>query len=105
MDAAEKAIARAHSNAPLTRPRTTHRLDLRTGSWSRVANLLLARCYVSAVALEGKVYALGGFDGVTRTRTVETFDPEGNKWEAAPSMRVIRWVAWGSATDGLGLFV
>jgi hypothetical protein len=72
--------------------RTAHKLDLRTGVWTRVANLLMARCYVSAAALDGKVYALGGFDGVARTRTAERFDPEGNRWEVLPSMRVVRWV-------------
>jgi len=70
--------------------RTTHKLNLSTGLWSRVANLLLPRCYVSAAVLQGKIYAMGGFDGSSRTKTVERFDPEGNKWEAVQSMEIIR---------------
>ena len=35
---------------------------------------------MSAAALHGKLYAMGGFDGHVRLNTVERFDPSTNQW-------------------------
>ncbi len=40
----------------------------------------LKRCYVSVVAAEGKIFALGGYDGAIRVNSCETYCPQENQW-------------------------
>lgn len=48
------------------------------------------RCYVSVCALNGKIYAMGGHDGIDRLRTVECYCPETNQWTILQSMSTER---------------
>nr|KAG5687972.1 hypothetical protein BaRGS_023096 [Batillaria attramentaria] len=48
--------------------------------WTEAPPMNSKRCYVSAVALQGKIYVMGGFDGHVRLNTVERFDPSRNQW-------------------------
>ena len=41
---------------------------------------------LGAVALGGKVYICGGFDGASSLNSVETYDPETNEWTMISSM-------------------
>lgn len=45
------------------------------------------RCYVSVVALDGKIYAMGGYNGRMRMSSVERYDPDRNQWELIASMQ------------------
>lgn len=38
------------------------------------------RCYVSVSVINGEIYAMGGYDGQTRLRTAEKYNPETNQW-------------------------
>jgi kelch-like protein 18 len=38
------------------------------------------RSRVALVANAGKLWAIGGYDGVSNLSTVECYDPESNKW-------------------------
>ena len=42
------------------------------------------------VALDGKLFAIGGFAGSDRLSSVEVFDPARNTWELAGSMSTKR---------------
>lgn len=44
--------------------------DVARARWSAKANMACERCHVCVVALQGHVYAMGGFDGYARTNTV-----------------------------------
>lgn len=48
------------------------------------------RCYVSVVALNGFIYAMGGFNGEIRLNTVERYDPTTNQWTLIESMNYVR---------------
>ena len=51
-----------------------------------------ARGVCAAVALTGRVYALGGFTGNRAVlRCGECFDPDSGTWEALPPMHRERW--------------
>src|SRR5262249_11606085 len=52
--------------------------------------MVTARSGLAAVALNGKIYALGGQNGGTSLKTVEVYDSQANAWAAAPSMREAR---------------
>lgn len=38
------------------------------------------RSRVGVTVLNGKLYAVGGYDGASRLNTVEVFDPIANEW-------------------------
>ena len=40
--------------------------------------------------MNGRVYAIGGWDGATRVRTVDSYDTNLNQWFPAPAMETIR---------------
>ena len=60
--------------------------DVAKNQWRKVADLPTAReCAV--VAARGKLWALGGYDGDPRVlATVETYDPQAERWTAEPDM-------------------
>lgn len=45
------------------------------------------RCYVSVAVHNGKIYALGGYNGRNRMNSVERYDPEKNQWELITPMQ------------------
>jgi N-acetylneuraminic acid mutarotase len=54
--------------------------------WSRKASLPVPRTNLAAVALGGKIYAVGGLDPFHATRTVFVYDPARNRWSRGPSL-------------------
>ena len=52
--------------------------------------MLSKRCRLGVAALNGKLYACGGYDGSVFLRTVECFDPLTNKWTFVAPMNVKR---------------
>ena len=52
------------------------------------------------VALGGKIYAVGGFDGATVLKSGEVFDPAANSWRAIVNMSVARWLLGAAALGG-----
>ncbi|KAH8035266.1 hypothetical protein HPB51_004507 [Rhipicephalus microplus] len=58
-----------------------------------------ARCYVSVAVLDGKIYALGGYDGDRRTNTAERCDPATNTWSLIADMNDQRSDACATVVD------
>ena len=52
--------------------------------------MLSKRCRLGVAALNGKIYAVGGYDGSSTLNSVEIFDPITNKWSYASPMKVGR---------------
>lgn len=48
------------------------------------------RCRAGLAVLNGGVYAIGGFNGSLRVRTVDCYDPQTNQWTSCPSMEARR---------------
>lgn len=61
---------------------TAEVLDLWVGAWRLIAPMSCRRSSVGAGALDGKIYAVGGYDGVARRclSSVECYDPVTNSW-------------------------
>lgn len=59
------------------------------------------RCYVSVAVLDGKIYAMGGFDGHFRQNTAERYTPENNQWSMIQPMHQQRSDANATALNGL----
>jgi hypothetical protein len=60
--------------------RSVERFDPREGLWTQIPAMGSKRGSLSATVLNGKLYALGGFDGTNFLNTVEIFDPRGHAW-------------------------
>jgi Kelch motif protein len=54
--------------------------------WSRKASLPVPRTNLAAVALGGRIYAIGGLDPFHATRSVFVYDPVRNRWSRGPSL-------------------
>ncbi|EFJ25220.1 hypothetical protein SELMODRAFT_99520 [Selaginella moellendorffii] len=61
--------------------RTMERFDPRESVWTKMPSMTSKRGSLSAAVLNGRLYALGGFDGSVFLSTVEAFDPRADRWE------------------------
>ena len=52
--------------------------------------MLSKRCRLGVAALNGKIYACGGYDGSSFLKSVEMYDPVANKWTYVAPMNVPR---------------
>ena len=59
----------------------------REKTWHKVEDLTIPRSFVSAVAFDGYVYALGGEDRLCSYSFVEKYDPAGDFWVQVQSMK------------------
>jgi N-acetylneuraminic acid mutarotase len=61
-------------------------------TWSSVANMTISRREFAAAALNGSIYAIGGYTTtlIATLASVERFDPETNTWTLVASMSTAR---------------
>ena len=62
-------------------------LDITKGKWLRAANMPTAKT-TKAIAKDGLIYVVGGYDRVSSLDVFERFDPQSNTWEQLPAMPV-----------------
>ena len=55
--------------------------------WETVSPMKICRSRVGVAVFEGKLYAIGGFDGTNRLDSAEVYDPETDEWSIIPSMK------------------
>uniref|UniRef100_A0A3B3ZIB2 BACK domain-containing protein n=1 Tax=Periophthalmus magnuspinnatus TaxID=409849 RepID=A0A3B3ZIB2_9GOBI len=58
----------------------------RTKQWSLIAPMTTRRSGVAVIAYGDYIYAVGGFDGNVRLRSVEAYSPHRNSWRPVASM-------------------
>lgn len=56
------------------------------GRWRAAAELPTRRCRAGVAALGGKVYAVGGFNGTLRVRSVDVYDVASDSWAPGPPL-------------------
>ncbi|XP_049270483.1 kelch-like protein 10 [Rhipicephalus sanguineus] len=61
--------------------------DIESCTWQSCSTMNIARGYVSAVALEDYVYAVGGRNAGERTASVERYNPRSNQWTLVSAMK------------------
>ncbi|GBP46686.1 Ring canal kelch homolog [Eumeta japonica] len=86
---APKALLVVGGQAPKA-IRHAESLDLEESRWRPVAEMLTRRCRAGLAVVEGRVYAVGGFNGTLRVRSVDVYDPTTDTWSFGPSMRARR---------------
>jgi N-acetylneuraminic acid mutarotase len=74
--------------------------------WESLASLATPRADFAAVAVDGRLWALGGItsDGGTRLNTTEAYDPSSNTWIPGPTLQVAR-SAFSAATVGQLIYI
>jgi len=70
---------------------TVEEYDPATDKWTKKADMPTARCFLSADAVNDKIYAIGGIavemgPGEITVPTVEIYDPSTNIWTKGPDM-------------------
>jgi N-acetylneuraminic acid mutarotase len=81
---------------------SVERYDPLTNSWTIVAPMSTARKKHVSAALDGKLYACGGWDESTRTAltSVERYDPDTDSWETVAPMKTARYLSSAAVIDG-----
>jgi N-acetylneuraminic acid mutarotase len=65
---------------------TVYAYDPATDTWAERAPMPTARGALSVTAHEGKLYAIGGYDGKANSAAVEVYDPARNLWASRASL-------------------
>ncbi|PVD35896.1 hypothetical protein C0Q70_02865 [Pomacea canaliculata] len=79
---------------------TVERYDPVTGCWSVSESMNTTRSRVGVAVLNGRLYAIGGYNGVDRLNTVESFEPSIRKWKKVASMNCKRSALGAAAVGG-----
>ena len=76
--------------------------DTVSGSWRTIAPLPIALHHVAAVAYDGKIYVIGGFQGVpfAPTNTLFIFDTKTQTWSEGKSMPTARGALTAQVVKG-----
>ena len=74
--------------------------DLSLTTWSTGAGMPTARSRLAAAALGGKLYVVGGYDGSSRLRALEVYDPATDSWATGPDMFFYCYGLAAAAIDG-----
>ena len=78
-------------------------LSMDSYTWVRLPDMVVARRWHSAVECGNKVYVIGGFDGSSRLRTIEVFDPEAADCDEEQLEEGESWLTIAvSTTAGIG---
>lgn len=59
------------------------------------------RCRAGVAVMDGFIYAIGGFNGSLRIRTVDCYDPLHNQWRTVASMEARRSTLGAAVLNGL----
>jgi len=74
--------------------------------WSATASMAVPRADFAAVAVDGRLWVLGGSTcgGGTRLNTTEVYDPASDSWRAGPALQAAR-SAFSAATVGQTIYL
>jgi N-acetylneuraminic acid mutarotase len=64
--------------------------DLRANKWSHVANMSGRRLQFGVAVVDGRLYVVGGRDGLKTLNTVECYDISTKTWTSLPPMSTHR---------------
>jgi N-acetylneuraminic acid mutarotase len=80
---------------------TVEEYDAATNTWSAKADMPTPRLGLATCVVNGVIYAIGGFSGVTQPfRTVEAYDPLTDTWTRKADMPTARFFLSASVVDG-----
>ena len=66
------------------------RYEPNTDSWANVNPMFTSRIGVGVAVVNRLLFAVGGYDGTNRLRSVECYHPEKEEWQQVASMTTMR---------------
>lgn len=72
-----------------------------TNGWRTMAPMPTARSYPAAAAVDGIIYAIGGYNGGSYLSTVEAYDPAADSWSTMAPMTTVRYAPAAAAVNGI----
>lgn len=63
--------------------------NLSSKTWSHVTPMNVERCYVSTAVVDGKIYAIGGYNGRFRLNTAEVLNLKTNQVSESTHIRIL----------------
>jgi hypothetical protein len=70
-------------------------------TWTRKADMPTPRLFLTSVAVDGRIYAIGGVSNTNETLPlVEVYDPTTNTWTEGPPLAIAREELSACAVDG-----
>eukprot|EP01062_Namystynia_karyoxenos_P001903 TRINITY_DN10662_c0_g1_i1.p1 TRINITY_DN10662_c0_g1~~TRINITY_DN10662_c0_g1_i1.p1 ORF type:complete len:636 (+),score=158.11 TRINITY_DN10662_c0_g1_i1:93-1910(+) len=80
-----------HQGAPADqRLMSVERYNPKTNSWDEVAPMRCGRSGEAAVAVDGRIFAIGGWDGQEHFDLVEVYSPVSDQWTVSSHLRTKR---------------
>ena len=79
---------------------TVEEYDPATGRWTKRRDMPTARFGLSTSVVNGKIYAIGGWLGLSATSTVEEYDPTTDIWTKKAEMPTARGYSSTSTVNG-----
>lgn len=67
------------------------RYDTMCGQWSKISNMSIPRSSFGVATSNGRIYCVGGFDGVHFLKTVEKYNPRTDRWVNDKSVDMIKF--------------
>lgn len=67
-----------------------HRYNTLTNQWTTLSPMNTPRAWFGVTVFDGRVFVIGGFDGNTRLRNAEAYDPETDRWCYLSNMTISR---------------
>ena len=67
-----------------------HRYNTITRQWTTIAPMNTPRAWFGIAVFYNRIYVCGGFDGNTRLRHCEMYNPETNSWTVISEMKIGR---------------
>ena len=74
--------------------------DIATNTWTYISPMTTKRSHFSAAALNGKAYAVGGYDGINYLNSGIVYTPGNNSWAYIADMSSVRLGAGVTALNG-----
>ena len=71
-----------------------------TDGWQALAKMTTKRCELGLAAIDGKIYAIGGWSGGSTVDSVEAYDPQLGSWAPVASMSAKRRLHASVVLDG-----
>ena len=80
---------------------TVYVYDPARDAWTEAAPMPSARGALAVAAVDGTLYAIGGYDGTDNTAAVEVYDPVHNKWSTRAPLPIPRDHLTAASVKGL----
>ncbi|GFQ65929.1 kelch-like protein 24 [Trichonephila clavata] len=71
-----------------TASRSLWKYDPIFDQWHEMASMMVERSELGLAVLDGFIYAIGGWDGLSRLNSVEKYNPFNNTWEYVAPMKI-----------------